>query len=70
MSKSFRKGYMQVQNQHIVEVREKITKALGLNNRQSFYNRMDGKPEPKVSEAKAIEDIFAEYNITDIWGDN
>jgi len=26
--------------------------------------------EPKVSEARAIEEIFAEYGIKEIWGEN
>jgi predicted transcriptional regulator len=52
----------------IKEVRQKIMKALGIKHRASWIARLNGTIEPRVSEAKAIEEIFAEYGITDIWG--
>ena len=47
-------------------VRE-IKAALGINNRNSFYAYRDGKIEPKVTQAKAVEAVFNKYGITDIW---
>ena len=44
--------------------------ALGLTTKAAFYNRLNGDVEPKVSEAKAIEDIFNNYGITEIWGED
>ena len=44
--------------------------ALGLTTKVAFYNRLNGDVEPKVSEAKAIEDIFNNYGITEIWGED
>lgn len=65
---SFRKGWKQLKNGDTAVVREKIITALGLQCRTSFYPRLNGEYEPKISEAQAIEAIFAEYGITDIWG--
>lgn len=67
---SFRKGYDQVKRKDIVAVRSEIMEALGLNTRMAFYQRMWGKVIPKVTEAKAIEQVFAKYGIKQIWGDN
>lgn len=65
---SFKKGFDQVKQKDIPEVKKKIMEALNLNFRSSWKARLDGKVEPRVSEAKKIEEIFAEYGITDIWG--
>jgi len=65
---AFLKGYGQVQRRHIVLVKNEIMEALGLKARNNWYFRLYGKIEPKISEAKAIEDIFKKYGITDIWG--
>ena len=66
---SFKKGWGQVQQKDSKEVRERIEKCLGIRNRNSFYNRLNGDIEPKVSEAKSIEVIFADYGITEVWGE-
>mgnify|MGYP007108682335 CR=1 FL=1 len=66
---SFKKGWVQVPKNKSDEVRNRIMVVLGLQARNSFYIRLRGAIEPKVSEAQAIEKIFAMYGITDIWGD-
>jgi len=65
---SFRRGYNNLPRKHIKKVREEITAALGLT-RESFYRRLRGEVEPKVSEAQKIEEVFNRYNISNIWGD-
>lgn len=65
---SFKKGYQQVQQKDAKDVRKKIMTALNLTSRRSWGLRLNGIIEPKVSEAQAIENIFNEYGITDIWG--
>lgn len=67
---SFKKGFSQVQQKDAAEVRRRITEALNLNpeSRASWKLRIDGSVEPKVSEAEAIENIFHEYGIYEIWG--
>lgn len=69
-SYSFKKGWSQVRQKDIEEVRNAIMEALGLTTKPAFYNRLNGDVEPKVSEAKAIEDIFNNYGIAEIWGDD
>lgn len=66
---SFKKGWGQVKRNDLKAVRAKIETALGVKNRNSFYYRMNGEVEPRVSEAAAIEQIFAEYNIHEVWGE-
>ncbi len=65
---SFKKGWSQVLNKDTIQVRSEIIRALKLKNHRSFYPRLRGEVEPKVSEAKAIEEIFAKRGIKDIWG--
>ena len=65
---SFKKGWSQVKTVDAPEVRKKLMVALGVNSRAGFCNRMRGDIEPKITEARAIENVFAEYGITDIWG--
>lgn len=69
-SYSFKKGWSQVRQKDIEEVRNAIMEALGLTTKPAFYNRLNGDVEPKVSEAKAIEDIFNNYGIAEIWGED
>lgn len=66
---SFKKGWNQLPQTKTYEVRKKIMAALGLQTRTSFYPRLNGDIEPKFGEALAIEDIFQEYGIKDIWGE-
>ena len=65
---SFQKGYGQIKKKDEKIVREKIMKALGLNTSPSWYQRLYGNVEPKVSEAEAIEAIFKEFGVTNVWG--
>ena len=64
---SFKKGWNQIPNESIREVRVKIMEVLDIN-RANFYKRLNGDVEPKVSEAAAIEGVFKQYSITNIWG--
>jgi len=57
-----------VQQKDVPAVRKKIMNALGIDSRGGWRLRLNGNVEPKVSEAATIEKIFAEYNITDVWG--
>lgn len=63
---SFNKGWSQVKNGDISECRNKLMEVLGIKTRAAFLNRLKGDVEPKVSEVRAIESVFAEYGITDV----
>lgn len=65
---SFKAGFSQVKRKDAKEVRERIMQALGLTTRASWYARLNGGVEPKVSEARAIEEVFGEFGITNVWG--
>lgn len=65
---SFNKGWSQVKNGDVRKCKKRLMDALGIKTRVAFLNRLKGEVEPKVSEAKAIEAIFAEYGIKEVWG--
>lgn len=65
---SYQRGYNQVQLQNKNEVKRKIMRALKITTPPSWYARLNGNIEPRVSEAKAIETIFGKYGIKDVWG--
>lgn len=65
---SFQKGWLQIPNGNLAECREKLMKAMNITTRAAWGKRLKGEVEPKISEVKAIENVFAEYGIKDIWG--
>lgn len=65
---SFLRGYKQLPLEHATIVKNEIMKALGVKTRVSWYQRLYGNIEPKVSEAADIEMIFEKYGIKNIWG--
>lgn len=65
----FRAGFQQLRQMDVKEATAELWKAIGINNRESFRYYLDGKIEPKASQAVAIELVFAKYGITEnIWG--
>ena len=65
---SFRNGWSQVRQGDARAVRNKLMIALDITTRQPFLDRLNGKIEPRVTEVERIEQIFAEYGITEVWG--
>lgn len=65
---SFLRGFNQVPLKHVSAVKKEIMNAIGIKTRVSWYQRLYGNVEPKVSEAAAIESIFAKYGIKEVWG--
>lgn len=66
---SFKKGFGQVQQKDLPAVRTKLMEALGVNTRMSLSKYMRGLTEPKISQVRAVEGVFHQYGITDIWGE-
>ena len=66
---SFQKGFNQVPYSKARKLRTDLKEVLKINSRPAWLNRLRGNVEPKVSEAQAIERIFAEYGISEIWGE-
>ena len=67
---SFQHGINQVKVGRKQIIRNKIMRALDLKSVPAWYQRLNGNVEPKVSEAKAIEEIFAQERppIREVWG--
>jgi hypothetical protein len=65
----FNKGYMQLKLKDKNEAKQEIWDALGINNRNSFYQYLYGKIECRASQAESVERIFSKYGIKDIWGE-
>jgi len=67
--RGFRNGLEQVKMGDYQDCVAELWKALGINNRNSFYCYRDGKQEPKASQAAAVTAVFAKYGVTEnIWG--
>ncbi|MPL74376.1 hypothetical protein SDC9_20248 [bioreactor metagenome] len=66
---SFQKGWGQVTIGQADAVKAEIMKKLGITSNSNWLQRLKGRVEPKVSEAKAIETVFKRYGIRDIWGE-
>lgn len=58
---SFLKGWSQVKNGDLAECRDKLMAALNITTRAAWGKRLKGEVEPKISEARAVEAVFAEY---------
>ena len=65
---SFLKGSHQLKVQDTEIVRNKIMEDLDIKSRQAFWRKLHGFAEPRMTEIQAIERIFGEYGITEIWG--
>lgn len=66
---SFNKGLSLARHGDAPVIKAKIMKALGITTRAAWRQRKNGLIEPKVSEAAAIEQIFAEFGVKEVWGD-
>ncbi len=65
--RGFQKGYNQLTLKDKSEVTIKLWEALGIKNRNTFFLYRTGKIEPKVSQAMAVEEVFGQYGIIEIW---
>lgn len=67
--KGFNRGYIQLSIVNSTEAREKLNRALGCNNRQMFFNYKRGICKCSAVQAARVEEVFAEYGISNIWGE-
>jgi hypothetical protein len=65
---SFEKGYYHLKVKDITECKEKLMTELNITTNMSFLNRLRGRTEPTISAVDAIERVFREYGIEDVWG--
>ena len=65
---AFGKGWKQARKEEATRIKEEIKTALNVKSDPTFYRRMKGCPEPTVTEARKIEDVFHRFGIYNIWG--
>lgn len=66
---AFVKGWKKARKEEATRIKEEIKTALNVKSDPTFYRRMKGCPEPTVTEARKIEDVFRRFGIYSIWGD-
>jgi hypothetical protein len=66
---AFANGWSRLRQHDVATVRTRIMTALNITTQATFRNRLNGKVDPTLSEIVAIETIFAEYGITNVWGE-
>ena len=65
---SLKEAYGQVPNVSVSEVREKIRVIIGTKRIDNVVGYINGKIEPKISHAIALNLLFANYGIEIQWG--
>jgi len=65
--KGFERGLSRLRIADFDQAREEIMAAIGINNRVSWFEYKTGRRELKIGQAKAVEEVFKKYGITDIW---
>ena len=69
-SASCKRGYNQIRRCDEEQFRTEFMELFGIRTKQSFYNRLNGRPEPKMSEIAKINNLFRKYGVTtNIWGE-
>ena len=69
-SASCKRGYNQIRRCDEEQFRAEFMELFGIRTKQSFYNRLNGRPEPKMSEIAKINNLFRKYGVTtNIWGE-
>jgi hypothetical protein len=66
----FWRGYEQIRTMDRAEIRNKLFDALEISEGSPavFSDYLRGLKELKASKAQAVEIVFAQYGITDVWG--
>lgn len=68
-TRSFRKGLSELRVKDVPVVKAGIYAILGVGTKQSFARYADGKaPTLDVDKARRIEELFAQYGVTQPWG--
>lgn len=66
---SFNKGLRAARHGDIAAIRAAIMEKLRITTRQAYANRRDGKVTYSVDDVRDVEAVFAEYDVTDPWGE-
>lgn len=66
---SFNKGLRAARHGDIAAIKAAIMEKLRITTRQAYANRRDGKVTYSVEDVRDVEAVFAEYDVTDPWGE-
>lgn len=64
---SFRRGWEQVRPVDMPFAKEKLMAAMSIGNRNSWALCLNGGKPFNDEQAKAVEAVFAEYGVTEVW---
>lgn len=62
-----REAYLKVPRGKIAEFRERAKDIFGVTSDQAFWGRIRNGNEPRVSQGKALEELFKEYGVELNW---
>jgi hypothetical protein len=65
---AFNKGWRKANEDQKKALMKGLMKIYDVTSVQAVYARIRGDVEPKISQAKATEKLFARSGITEIWG--
>ena len=66
---SFKKGFDQVPVGKAEAVKAELMAALKITTKSAWERRITGNVDPRVSEIKAVEAVFATHGIKQVWGE-
>ncbi len=66
---SFKRGYNKVPRGIARKVRREIMSVMEINSNSGWFYILNGNSALKQIEKDAIEKVFQDHSITDIWGD-
>lgn len=64
----FARGMAQVQNGDNDAVKKRLFEVMKTTDRSKLSRYLNGITEPRATLAQAIEKVFSEFGICDIWG--
>lgn len=65
---AFLRGWNKLPFGSVETVQGKIMDALSVNSRTQFWRHLNGQTRHSKAECEAIEKIFSEAGVIDIWG--
>lgn len=66
---SFKRGWLKVPKGLLQQVKREIMEVMEINAYSAWFARLAGKKNLRQIEKEAIEKVFAQHGITDIWGE-
>jgi hypothetical protein len=65
---SFRRGWLKVPKGKLDDVKREIMRIMEIKAYSAWFSRLAGKKILRQIDKEAIEKVFAQHGISDIWG--